>query len=243
MPRTEHPDLPPLLIRVSPRARRLSIRVSASEGVVVVVPRGTPRSAALRFVRDKRDWLARAVGRLEARHGPLAELVDPALPEAVRLPAVDRSIPVSYASGTGRARCLRRGDAWHLVGPPGDRAALRRALQRRLAGEARVQLEPWLLRLSDRTGLRYGRLSIRGQRTLWGSCSRAHNISLNWKLLFLPAELVEYVLLHELVHTVHRDHSPRFWDALGRLCPEAGARHRELRRAPGLVPAWAERRA
>jgi len=53
---------------------------------------------------------------------------------------------------------------------------------------------------------------------------------------------VEYVLLHELVHTLHRDHSPRFWDTLGRVCPEAHERHRRLRAAPALVPAWAERR-
>lgn len=242
MPGSEHPDLPPLQIRVSARARRVSIRVSASEGVVVVVPRGTDRGAALRFVQDKRDWLARAVDRLEARHGPLSELVDPALPETVSLPALERRIPVSYTTGTGAARCLRRGGTWHVVGRADDRAAFRRALQRRIAAEARAHLGPWLRGLSEDTGLGYARLSIRGQRTLWGSCSRQHNISLNWKLLFLPAALVDYVLLHELVHTVHRDHSPGFWETLGRLCPEAGARHRELRRAPALVPAWAERR-
>lgn len=242
MAESEAPTLPPLRIRISTRARRPSIRVSAAEGVVVVVPSGTDRRTALGFVRQQREWLMRAVARLERHHGPLAELADPAPPGWVRLPAVGRVIRVRYRIAPGPARCRRGADDWHLSAPEGDRRGLRRALQRGVGREARAGLEPWLRSLSDASGLTYGRLQIRGQRTLWGSCSQRGSISLNWKLLFLPPELVEYVLLHELAHTVHPDHSSAFWALLEALCPHSRRRRAALRTAPRLVPAWAERR-
>jgi len=75
----------------------------------------------------------------------------------------------------------------------------------------RVKLVNRLDQLARKHGFVYARVTIRDQHTRWGSCSYGNNISLNRKLIFLPAQLQDYVLLHELAHTRQRDHSPRFW--------------------------------
>ncbi len=84
-----------------------------------------------------------------------------------------------------------------------------------------------------------GRVSIRQQRTRWGSCSRGNSISLNAKLLFLPPELVEYVLLHELCHTRAMDHSARFWAIVAEHDPGFERHRRALKDAGRFVPPWA----
>ncbi|HSV26982.1 MAG TPA: YgjP-like metallopeptidase domain-containing protein [Sedimentisphaerales bacterium] len=89
---------------------------------------------------------------------------------------------------------------------------------------ARIEL------LAGQHGFGYGRLSIRNQRTLWGSCSKNNNINLNQNLIRLPQELQDYVILHELVHTRVKNHSAAFWKELCRICPPARTRRRELRR-------------
>jgi len=111
-----------------------------------------------------------------------------------------------------------------------------------LARDARAHLLPRLQALSRETGLRYRRARIAGQQTLWGSCSSRGTISLNYKLLFLPRELARYVLVHELAHTVHADHSPAFWGLVRRHEPDYEDLHDQLRDAGRWVPAWAERR-
>ena len=79
---------------------------------------------------------------------------------------------------------------------------------------AKKTLAGRLKQLADKYGFRYGRLSVRSQRTRWGSCSPKNNISLNARLVKLPGELVDYVILHELVHTRVHNHSRKFWAEL-----------------------------
>jgi hypothetical protein len=113
-----------------------------------------------------------------------------------------------------RLRSIAAGEAVRLV----DRQEAVRTLAARIEFLAREH------------GFHYSRLFIRNQRTLWGSCSRTNNISLNQNLLRLPEELRDYVILHELVHTRVKDHSARFWEELCRVCPQAKTHRRRLRR-------------
>ncbi|MCM1045275.1 MAG: M48 family metallopeptidase [Candidatus Gastranaerophilales bacterium] len=78
-------------------------------------------------------------------------------------------------------------------------------------------------------GISYGRISMRNQRTRWGSCSSDGNLNFNCRLLFLPAELVDYVVVHELAHRRHMDHSPEFWQEVERYLPDYRERRARLR--------------
>ena len=87
-----------------------------------------------------------------------------------------------------------------------------------------------LLRLeyfSKKFNLPYGKVTFRKQKTMWGSCSENNNISLNISLAYLPSHLQDYILLHELCHTVHKNHSAKFWSELDRL---VGASAKGLRK-------------
>jgi predicted metal-dependent hydrolase len=88
---------------------------------------------------------------------------------------------------------------------------------------AAAKLKARLRHLASRYGFDYNRVSVRQQRTRWGSCSQNNNISLNVKLVMLPPELLDYVILHELVHTRVHDHSRRFWAELDRYVGDAWA--------------------
>jgi len=101
--------------------------------------------------------------------------------------------------------------------PEIDREDARRILNQRLA------------ELATGHDFEYGKVSIRKQKTRWGSCSSQNNISLNQNLLHLPDELIDYVLLHELTHTRVKDHSPSFWNELKTVCPDAKEKRRLLK--------------
>ena len=94
---------------------------------------------------------------------------------------------------------------------------------------ARKTLTSRLSELALKHGFKYGRLSVRRQRTRWGSCSPSNNISLNIKLVRLPAELMDYVILHELVHTRVHNHSRKFWSELDKYVGNGRLMAKQLR--------------
>lgn len=232
MPRTA------IQLRTSTRARRLRIDVSAARGVVVVVPQGTPEHRVRRFVIDKRGWIDRALRQMDAE-GPAHDPNQAGeLPQRLCLRALVAEYPVAFSDGE-RVEVECDGDRVHVRGGADDRAR-RSALSDWLKGHARRHLPPWLERLADEHGCSYKRVVIRGQRTRWASCSGRGTISLNYKLLFLPPLLCNHVLLHELAHTRHLDHSTRFWNLLERLDPQARRHHAALNRARRWLPQWVE---
>lgn len=105
--------------------------------------------------------------------------------------------------------------------PPDEERQQREELRR----AAKEDLPPRIARIAAATGLRYAGMTVRAARTKWGSCSGRNTISLSLYLMLLPEHLRDYVILHELCHTVHHDHSPRFHALVDRL---TGGREREL---------------
>ena len=95
---------------------------------------------------------------------------------------------------------------------------------------AKRELIDRLRYLADRDGFAYNKISIRNQKTRWGSCSSDNNISLNIKLICLPKDLIDYVILHELTHTKIKNHSLSFWSFLNQYIPDAKKKDRALKR-------------
>ena len=78
-------------------------------------------------------------------------------------------------------------------------------------------------------GVTYGRISIREQKTRWGSCSSKGNLNFNYRLYYMPAELMDYVIIHELCHRKYMNHSKEFWDEVSRYCPDYAAKRQKLK--------------
>ena len=91
--------------------------------------------------------------------------------------------------------------------------------RRSLIARAKQDLPPRLLDLAAQHGLTVRRISIRNQRSRWGSCSRTGHICLNWRLVTMPEQVRDYVLIHELMHLKRMDHSPKFWKLVAEACP------------------------
>ncbi len=96
--------------------------------------------------------------------------------------------------------------------------------------EARWRLTEMVVRYAQVYGFSYRAITIRNQRTCWGSCSRKKTLSFNYKLIFLPARVQEYVVVHELCHLREMNHSPKFWTLVSQIIPDYTERRRELRR-------------
>jgi predicted metal-dependent hydrolase len=193
----------------SPRARRVRVSVENDGAVRVTLPRQAPLRAADEAVRELAPWI-------ERRRRALAR----AAAELARTPG---TVPYMGAElrlvpQPGRTRAHRRGDA--LLVPAGEVAARDSALERWYRRTARTEIASRLDAAVARAGTSYTRLTIRGQRTRWGSCSATGAMSFNWRLLLAPEPVLDYVVEHEVCHLEVMDHSPRFWRLLESRVPD-----------------------
>ena len=226
-------------IRINRRARRAQIKVTHTGQVVVVLPRPVAEPRVQALVSEHRCWI-------ETRLTALAEQVERLpdqlglRPQTVDLQAIDQQWQVHYEQPILRPwQALADRRQLQLRAGPDAEADVRQSLQRWLHRQARQILPAWLADVSRRTGLEYTGVTIRAQKTRWGSCSARGNINLNRNLLFLSPELVEYLLVHELCHTRHPNHSADYWALVESYLADYRQRDRALRRAVQNVPLWA----
>jgi predicted metal-dependent hydrolase len=223
------------VVRESVRARRLTVRVFHTGRVEVVVPARTSPGAVERFVERHRTWIERKREEARARAVPAA----PFPPPQIELEACDESWRLHLTGIGRRVRLSELGNGLlALDGDASDGRAVRYALRRWLAERATEVLTPALDRCARELGFGYERVLIRRQRSRWGSCSTRGTISLNCCLLFQKPQVVRYLMIHELAHTVQMNHSRRFWQTVSRHCPEYRRLDRELLDGWRRVPAW-----
>jgi predicted metal-dependent hydrolase len=223
-------------VRESGRARRLSIKVYPRGRVEVVVPKRTRARDVQSFVEEHRDWIRRTRESFASLQAP-----EPfRLPLRISLPGIQREFSVSYrkSSGARTVRCRQLGDCVVLSGATGNAALCVSALKRWLAGLAKREFGPRLRSLSVATGNPYRRMRVAGQKTCWGSHSSRGTISLNYCLLFLSPALLRYLLIHELCHARHMNHSRRFWALVRRFEPDYRRLDRELAESWRSIPVW-----
>jgi predicted metal-dependent hydrolase len=228
-------------IKESPRAKHVRLKVSLYDAsLVVVVPQGFDRECIPEVLQEKRSWIERA-RRSVVEQRRLVEVEPPAeRPEQLHLRAVGEDWAVEYCRlMSGRLTAAENGG--HIVvvrGDVGDVEACRKVVGEWVKGKARAHLVPWLHGVSRAQDLPISRAVVKAQRTCWATCSTYKTISINRKLLFLPARLVEYVFIHELCHTVHMNHSREFWRLVGERAADYKEREAELRTAWRYVPTW-----
>jgi hypothetical protein len=203
-------------VRRSSRSKRVRVWVDPDRGVEVVLPQRAPARAAAEAVRELRPWIDRRLAELERTRAVVAarEGIVPYLGTDLLL------VPEA-----GRTRVHRRGDVLRV--PETDAAA---AIERWYRRAAKAEIAPLLDHAVERLGTRYTALTIRNQRTRWGSCSSSGAMSFNWRLLLAPEPVLDYVIWHEACHLRVMDHSPRFWALVRRHCPGYEAQRRWLRR-------------
>lgn len=217
-------------VRVSTRARRLTARVHVGGRVEIVVPRGVSANSVRDFVRRFTPWIDRKVAAMQC----VVHATEP-VPKAVELQLTGETFEVDWQPA---ARRYMRQDHGRLVLRAATDRDARQLLRRWLTRAAEERLAPRLLRLSENLRLQVNRVSIRCQRTRWGSCSTRGTVSMNCCLLFQSEEVVRYLCIHELAHLRHMNHSEKFWNLVEKLEPDYQRLDRELLAGWRSVPVW-----
>ena len=197
-------------VRLSPRARRIVMRVNPATGEVTVpAPSRGGAGPALPFARGETQWIARQLKRMPV---PVA-----LMPGAV-VPFLGVSHPIRHSPTRGPAPVWTEDGAILFSGRTEH-------APRRLADffkrEARSLLAARALAYADRLGARPSRVSVRDTQSRWGSCSQSGSLSFSWRLIFAPEFVRDYVVAHEVAHLKEMNHSPRFWAHVKSLSPDA----------------------
>ncbi len=243
----EGPPIESYTVRVSRRARSVSLRVLPDLVLEVTIPQRFDRQQIPDIVREHKDWIAHAIDDARTKQEQYGDLHTQWPPVTLNLPAIEQQLAVRFGNlpaDASRWRGELRGDQMILLTPGGGhqpREQVAQLISTLLKRKARQFLEPMVALHAREHGLTYRKLSVRGQRTVWGSYSSSGTLCLNYKLLFLPPQLVDYVILHELAHTRYLNHSPAFWRLLESMAPGARTLDREINSAVALVPHWLDR--
>jgi predicted metal-dependent hydrolase len=217
----------PYTIRISTRARILRLVVRQESGLEIVVPHGVRPRQIEEALHRKARWILKSMRRLQT----LPELQDgrelSCMGKLLHLQVI-----VSDRVAPGRPRVTLAGATLlvTLRETDGNNAdMLRSALERWFRRRAHTLIPDRLMTANQAFGFRYGRVTIKEQKSRWGSCSRAGNLNFNWRLLMAPLPVLDYVLIHELAHLQELNHAPAFWQLVASACPDYQTQRRWLR--------------
>lgn len=207
--------------------RRLSMTID-ERGLRVGAPRNASQAEIEAFIRKHGDWV---VGKID-EHARQTASRSLAVRDGACLPLLGGEVRVRITAGGNRIRW--REDALELAArTDADLEGLaRRALQRRALDHFAGRIAHY----AERLGCTPPPLALSSARTRWGSCSRQSGIRLNWRLIHLPPELIDYVVAHELAHLVEMNHSPRFWGVVENLYPDWRTARAALKRRAMELP-------
>ena len=202
-------------IKQSYRTRSIRLEIRRETGLTVVVPRKYTPVQIQDILVQKSKWILR---HLQGGKPVQMPLFKPAPGHGDRLPYLGKTIEIAVTAEASRRAAARLTDGRLLI-PLASGANTAPVLEKWFREQARLVFTQKAETFKAVMGLNYKDILIRGQKTRWGSCSPAGNITLNWKLLMAPEEIVDYVIIHELAHRKHMNHSGRFWQLVERYCP------------------------
>ena len=222
-----------LKLRRNRRSKYVRLKIHPPGKVEVVVPHNFDERTLPQILEQHTAWVEERL--LHFSHEQLQPLRPP---QSLHLAALEEQWQVEYRPRNGSRNSCREQPGNRLVIAATSDEQRRDLLKRWLARKAKKQLIPWLDQTSGELGLPYSGVSIRGQKTRWGSCSARGHINLNYALLFLAPDLVRYLFVHELCHTVHLNHSKRYWELVASKEPHYKTYEKALKQASAQVPPW-----
>jgi len=231
---------PPYTLKKTPRARHIKLKASLRNGLELVVPMRFNQKNIPEILESNKPWIEKQLAKLQEQIQAANLAV---LPHEINLQALNQIWQISYMQSDNKKLklILRPQQEIVLLGDIQDKKTCYKLLAKWIKERAKQHLLARLKIISLQTGLSYHSATVRGQRSRWGSCSSAKVISLNYKLIFLPTAMVDHILIHELCHTIHMNHSTRFWRLVAKFDPDWREYSKTVKRAEQLVPLWVER--
>ncbi len=216
----------------SKRSRRIGIRIKADAPVRVSLPRSSRYDEAEKFVMQKKDWIIKHQERLNKLQADKF-IFTPETNFTTYARSLKMQAMKNFAKGADyqitATEIIVRYPA--NIPPENDcvQKKVKEAVIAALKKEAKAFLPYRTQYLAEKFNFRYKKVSVRNARTRWGSCSSENNISLNIHLMRLPEHLRDYIILHELCHTVEKNHGKNFWALLDKVSGNAKALAKELK--------------
>ena len=197
----------PVELRKHPWAKRYTIRVHHDGKVMVTFPNWGSFKQAAQFAKEQTTWLKTKLDRIVEP--------TPIVPGTKVLYRGEREVIEVDSEKNGYI--IRFGDqSFKLSDLPED---LQFSIERHLRKVSALELRTRTSELASFHGIRIEKIRIGAQRSRWGSCSSTGTISLNWRLIQTPLFVRDYIILHELVHRIHMNHSSSFWETIDFVCP------------------------
>lgn len=225
-------SIPNYSVRINKRAKRVILKIKPGAKLEIVVPARFDQRQLPSILDSHAPWIKEQLGKYQNSIAPTF------VPESVNLQALNQVWHVEHKPGPDGTMQTYLPGRLIMSGLENDVERASEILHLWLREHAKVYLKIWLDELSMETGLPYAGLTIRCQKTRWGSCSSKHHINLNYKLLFLRPALVRHVLVHELCHTRHLNHSAKFWALVEQFDSDYRALNVEMREAWKHMPNW-----
>lgn len=213
--------------------RAKSVRLHAREGLHITVPYRFNLREIPAILEEHRAWIEKHLALI------LVQQKEP-LPEYIELKIYEETWRVIYEKSPSKIRLLERAHLKEILilGDINNENLCRQKLVMWLKQKAKMILPMLLTKTSEQMQVNFKKISIRNQKTLWGSCTHDKSINLNYKLIFLPYSLALHVLIHELAHTIHLNHSARFWKLVEKFDPQWKTHHKQLRHGDEFIPKW-----
>jgi predicted metal-dependent hydrolase len=226
----EHKDFGKITVVKSTRTRRISISIKPFEPLKVTLPVFVSFKKVEQFLDEKEQWIHRTLDKIR-------KLEDQYTIFKENTPFHTHEHELAIVRTEEERPKVSLKDKKILVELPGSadvqsteiQQIIRWGIQAAWRKEARKYLPARLSEFSGKYGLSFNKVIIKNNKTRWGSCSQKNNINLSLHLMRLPDHLIDYILLHELAHTVHKNHSKRFWKQLGKICPNARSLDKEMK--------------
>ena len=215
----------------SSRTKRLSIKVKPFDGVVATMPKRISYKTAEAFIVKKQDWIKKSLNQMAT-----VEEKRTVFTEDTQFYTLWHKLHLE--KGTGTRFYIRLTDKEIKIKYPKDipirdeqiQIGIRKGIERAWLAEAKELLPDKVEVLAKKHGFKYKSLKIKNTKSRWGSCSHDNHINLSLHLMRLPEHLIDYIILHELCHTIEKNHGKGFWILLEKVSGNARGLNRELRK-------------
>lgn len=209
-------------LKQSQRIRYVRFEIRPLTGLAVVIPKGFDKRQIPGLLNDRKSWILDRLARCSQPKLSCKVKNGGTIPYLGK----DLKLDILTAHANPGIRLVQNRLVVNTNSSDGNLVYLLECWYRWRAEEV---INQKVEKLRSRLGVGYNRVTIRGQRTRWGSCSQRGNLSFNWKLVMLPEPVIDYVIIHELSHLKEMNHSRRFWDYVTRYCPDWHERKRWLK--------------
>ncbi len=211
---------PVYIHKKNPRSQSIKIALSNTGDVVVTTPPYMPKFLIDRFVTSNTNWIQiqQRAFELKKGHTSATNTVQLFGKTYTRKDTFSTTLPIGI-SISGSNLLFNPSSSPHLATAEKIEAEYLRAKERFLKHTASQYIIPRTQQLANTMNTTFGKITLKAQKTRWGSCSSAGNLNFNWRLVHYQPEIIDYVIIHELAHRTHMDHSRSFWNLVARYNP------------------------